>query len=274
MSNVTMTRARVEEESDTPAISYVDWAAVVAGALISTAIFITMTTFGTGIGLSLTSPYLGEGASAKAAAIAVGIWTLWVVISSFLAGGYIAGRMRHRTYDATEHESEIRNGAQGLTSWALATLLGGILTAMLASGVVSHSGGTAPAGGTDHARFVADSLLRTERPGVFDEGLHHEVATVLQTGAYSGKLAAPDRAYLVNLVTQRGTPSSDAERRVDAAVTDIRETANDARKTGVLVAFLSAVALAIGAAASWWAATLGGKHRDENTGFNILTRWS
>ena len=272
MSNVTVARARAEEETDTSATSYVDWAAVVAGALISTAIFVTMTTFGTGIGLSLTSPYLGEGASAKLAAVAVGIWTLWVVISSYLAGGYIAGRMRHRTYDSTEHESEIRNGAHGLTSWALATLLGGILTATVISGVASHSG-TAPAGGTDHARFVADTLLRTERPGVFDEGLHHEVETVLLTGAYTGKLAAPDRAYLVNLVTQRGTPSSDAERRVDAAVTDIRDTANAARKTGVLVAFFTAVALAVGAAAAWWAAALGGKHRDENTGVSILTRW-
>ena len=233
-----------------------------------------MTTFGTGIGLSMTSPYLGEGTSGKTAALAIGSWTLWVVISSYLAGGYIAGRMRHRTYDSTQHESEIRNGAHGLTSWALATLLGGILTAVLASGIAQHSGGTTPAGGTDHARYVADMLLRQERPGAFDEGLHHEVATVLATGAVAGKLAAPDRAYLVNVVTQRGTPSADAERRVDAAVTDVRDTANAARRTGVLVAFFTAVALAVGAAAAWWAATLGGKHRDENTGLSVFTRWS
>ena len=96
---------------------------------------------------------------------------------------------------------------------------------------------------------------------------------MLGTGAVSGKLAAADRAYLVNVVTQRGTPSADAERRVDAAVTDVRDTANATRKTGVLVAFFTAVALALGAAAAWWAATLGGRHRDENTGVSILTRW-
>ena len=272
MSNVTLGRAHAEE-ADAPMASYVDWAAVVAGSLVATAIFITMTTFGTGVGLSLTSPYLGEGASAKTAAVAVGIWTLWVVISSFLAGGYIAGRMRHRSYDSTQHESEIRNGAQGLASWALATLLGGVLTAGLASSVAQHSGHT-PGGGTDHARYVADTLLRPERAGAFDEGTHREVATVLATGAVSGKLTPADRTYLVNMVAQRGTPAADAERRVDAAVTDVRDTANAARKTGVLVAFFTAVALALGAAAAWWAAALGGKHRDENTGFSILTRWS
>src|SRR5688500_10933283 len=83
---------------------YVDWCAIAAGAMMATAVAIVLFTFGTAIGLSMVSPYEGEGASRAAYFATLALWTLWVIVSSFMAGGYLAGRLRRRVGDATEHE--------------------------------------------------------------------------------------------------------------------------------------------------------------------------
>jgi hypothetical protein len=270
MSDISMREAAVATGGESR--PYVDWAAVVAGAVVATAIFVTLTTFGSAIGLSITSPYMGAGTAAKAMAIAVAIWTLWVVISSCLVGGYIAGRLRHRSYDANAHESRVRQGAQGLTAWALTALLGGILlsTAVGALTPKSNMPGASTLMTADHAPYDAESLLRGGAPTGVDD-----VAAILRTGAYGGRLAADDRAYLVKLVaTRTGASQGDAEARVDAAVADVRSAADTARKVGILVAFLTAAALALGAAGAWYAAILGGQHRDADMGLSLFTRWS
>jgi len=75
------------------------------------AVALVLLTFGSAVGLSLTSPFQGEGVSAAGFAIAVGLWFVWVQVSSFMAGGYLAGRMRRRLWIGTEHEVEVRDGA-------------------------------------------------------------------------------------------------------------------------------------------------------------------
>ena len=84
--------------------AYVDWPAILAGALLSAAFAFVLVTFGSAIGLSVASPYSGEGWSRTGFVIATGLWTLWVIVSSLMAGGYLAGRMRRRIADVTDHE--------------------------------------------------------------------------------------------------------------------------------------------------------------------------
>jgi hypothetical protein len=72
--------------------SYVDWAAIIAGAVLATAISLVLLTFGSAIGLSMASLEPGSGVSLFWMAIVAALWLLWVQISSFLAGGYITGR--------------------------------------------------------------------------------------------------------------------------------------------------------------------------------------
>src|SRR4051812_12452311 len=110
----------------TDSFHYVDWGAIVAGAVLASAISILMFTFGTGIGLSMVSPWEGEGASTTAYFITLALWTLWVVVSSFMAGGYITGRLRRRIGDSTEHESDVRDGSHGLLVWALGLLIAAV----------------------------------------------------------------------------------------------------------------------------------------------------
>jgi hypothetical protein len=87
-----------------------------------------------------------------------------------------------------------------------------------------------------------------------------------------------DRAHLVNACFAPARPAgsgkarSSAERlREDQA--KAKETAETARKTGILLAFLSAATMLIGAVAAWYGATLGGRHRDENVGVSAFSRF-
>src|SRR4051812_50189085 len=83
---------------------YVDWCAVLAGALIACAIFVLLTTFGSAIGLTLTSPYPGSGFSGKVATWVIGIWEIWVAGSAFAIGGFFSGRRWPPLRGATGHQ--------------------------------------------------------------------------------------------------------------------------------------------------------------------------
>jgi len=54
--------------------SYVDWPAIIAGAVVTAAISLVLLTFGSAIGLSLTSAYEGSGISAAGFSIAAALW--------------------------------------------------------------------------------------------------------------------------------------------------------------------------------------------------------
>src|SRR5688572_6913471 len=124
--------------------SYVEWGAVIAGALAASAISFVLLTAGASIGLSLISPYAGESYSKTAASVAV-FWSIAVPILSFLVGGYIAGRMRSAWESATSDEVQFRDGMHGLLVWALSIVAGGLL-AFLAAGAVANSSAQVAAG--------------------------------------------------------------------------------------------------------------------------------
>jgi len=261
-------------------ICYIDWCAVIAGALIACAIFVLLTTFGSAIGLTLTSPYPNSGFSGRVATWVVGIWEIWVAVSAFAVGGYFAGRLRRSIPDATEHEVDVRDSAHGLVVWAIAALLGTwVITTTardIAATVKNGPDRTPIAGKADPARYSADVLLRTAspQPGNYDEPLHREVASVLAAYATGINPTQEDLLYLTR-VTQAhaGISQADAEPRVSRAVAQVRDNANSARRTGIMVAFLAAASLAIGAAAAWLAAGVGGRHRDEGIDASDMFRW-
>src|SRR5947209_6809948 len=226
MSDISGIRSRPAVAGEwAPFHCYVDWCAVIAGALIACAIFVLLTTFGTAIGLTLTSPYPGSGFSGKVATWVIGIWEIWVAVSAFAVGGYFAGRLRHRVPDATEHEADVRDSAHGLVVWAIAALLGTWIVTMtakdLAHAVGSGSDRNPIAGKADPARYAADVLLRSDRPtpGNYDEPLHKEVATVLAAYATGVNMAQEDAAYLTRVTAAHsGVQQGEAEKRVSTAV--------------------------------------------------------
>lgn len=111
--------------------SYIDVPAVLAGALVATALGGLFTTFGAAIGFSTLSAKTGSG-SFDLWMIVTAVWLVLSMVLSFLAGGYIAGRMRRRVDAAASDEVAAHDGINGLVVWALALLL----TAWIAAGVV------------------------------------------------------------------------------------------------------------------------------------------
>ena len=96
-----------------------------------------------------------------------------------------------------------------------------------------------------------------------------------------GTISADDKAYLARLIQARtGLAQPEAEQRIDRVMATLQSAAeaakaaaDKARRIGVIVAFVTAASLVLSAAAAWWAAGLGGRHRDEGTDFSHLVRW-
>jgi hypothetical protein len=123
--------------------------------------------------------------------------------------------------------------------------------------------------------FTIDTMFRgADQTARAADAERREVTRLLTYGLVRGELMPENRAYLVRMVAARtGESTAVAERRIDEAMTDARETADAARRGGIIAAFLSAAALLVGAAAAAWAATLGGKHRDQGTILHAFWRW-
>ncbi|MDB5536139.1 MAG: hypothetical protein JWP26_1935 [Devosia sp.] len=272
--------------------SYVDWPAIFAGILLASAISVVFISFGSAIGLNFLD-FDGEGASPIWIAIAAASWFLWVQISSFMAGGYLTGRLRRRHFDATEHESDVRDGAHGLLVWAGAAVLGtiiaigGIGAAVSTAGNVVATATNAASNAADvsvdpNAYFI-DTLFRSSQPAANGDtsAVRDEAGRIFAQAALGdGTIAADDKTYLANVVAANtGLTPEEASARVDqvaAAVNDARlkaiETARIARNTGIIGAFLIAASLLISAIGAYWAAQKGGNHRDDETVFADVFR--
>lgn len=268
---------------------YVDWGAIAGGAFIAVGISSVFLAFGSALGLSLASFQSGSATSVTGLVIAAGLWLLWVQVSSFAGGGYLAGRMRRRIGDATPHEVEMRDGAHGLLVWAVGVSLGAVVAAWLAmagaSGLATVAGQAAS--NPNAVEYYVDRLMRTDpaapatapdasSTGASDrsQAQSQQVARVLTMSLGATKLDDSDRSFLAREVTARtGLPQAEAEKRVDETVATLKAQADKARRYGILFAFLAAASLLISATAAWWAACTGGRHRDEGVDHSHLTRW-
>ena len=273
--------------------SYVDWPAIFAGAAVAAAISLVLLTFGSALGLSLTSAHEGESASLFWIAVIGGLWLIWVQVSASIAGGYLAGRMRRRHGDSSEYESDIRDGTHGVVVWAIATLAAAVLAysgVMGTAAIVGQTAGAAAsATGTAISQAVdtlgPNDLLvdRTLRgaPGSspIDEGTRGEVGRILLSSITSDEgMTDADRQYLVSVVAERaGISPEEAERRIDEIAAQAAEfeqqaraTADQARPVAMMAAFIAAASLIVSAAAAYFGGTMGGNHRDKQT---VIPGW-
>ena len=275
--------------------SYVDWPAIFAGTVVASAISLVLLAFGSALGLSLTSAYEGSGISAAGFAIAAALWLVWVQVSGFFAGGYLTGRMRRRHHDATEEESDIRDGSHGLAMWGLGVLIGALIafsgvtaavsTATTAASNVAAGAAAAAVGSADEmvgsGELIVDRLLRggaAAPSGANPADQRAEVSRILLSSAGSGTLDPADRQYLVDTVAARaGIPPEEAQQRVDQIYAQAQEleaqaraAADRARKIALIAAFMTAASLLIGGAGAYFGAVLGGNHRDKQV---VLEGW-
>ena len=123
---------------------------------------------GSGLGLTMISPWSSESASLTTIAVSTAVWLVVVQwISSGLAG-YMAGRLRTKWVGVHTDEVFFRDTAHGFLAWALATLLlAGVLGSALSSAVgAGASAVSAVAGARQPARrpMPARQASPTRRP--------------------------------------------------------------------------------------------------------------
>jgi hypothetical protein len=268
--------------------SYVDWPAIIGGIAMASAISLVLLAFGSAVGLSFADFDAGPDVNPIWIAIAAASWLLWVQISSFMVGGYVTGRMRRRSYDASEHESDIRDGVHGLLVWAGALVIGAIIAVGGIGAAVSAVGSAVgtlttaasnvaddAAGAIDPNAYFVDTLFRSA-PGATPaagtlQDFRGEASRIFANGAVTGTVSDPDKAYLAQLVSANtGLGPDEATARVnevmtamDQAKAQAAEAAEEARKWTVLGAFLTAASFLVSAVGAYWAAMKGGNHRDK-----------
>jgi hypothetical protein len=287
--------------------SYVDWPAIIAGIVVASAISLVLLAFGSAVGLSFANFRTFTGVAPVWVAIAAASWLLWVQISSFMAGGYVTGRLRRRFHDATEHESDVRDGIHGLLVWGGALVIGAVIavgglgaavsavgnavgTATTAASNVAQGAAANPAtpgaiGALDPNAYFTDELFRLPAGAVPPAGttvdFRGEAGRILANDAIAGTVSDADKAYLGQLVAQNtGLPADQATARVDQVMTAVNdakakaaEAAENARKMAVVAAFLTAASLLVSGVGAYWAAMKGGRHRDEGTVFADVFRF-
>lgn len=291
MTDVSARAASARPAVPTDGASYLDWTSILAGAVVATAISLVLFAFGGALGLGMVS---ADEASVPGRwlAIAAGLWFVWVVLSANMAGGYLAGRMRRRTGDATADESDTRDGANGLTVWAVATLIGAVLATSGISTVTRSAGAAVStvtqaagsvAGGASGALggqldYFAGLVERGQGTSLGNPEVRSEIGTILARSVREGEVAQSDRDYMVNLVAQAtGAPPEQVSAGVDDALAQFEQArqaaidaAEAARIAGVISGFVVAATLFAAAAAAYMAAVAGGNHRDENVAFRTL----
>jgi hypothetical protein len=252
------------------ATSFVQWGAVIAGALVAAAVSLILITFGASIGMSIVSSTPTWRDSSSALAVASGIYLLLTALVSFGVGGYVAGRLRERwNLSAPSEVIEFRDGTHGVVAWAIAVVVTGLVLAATAASLASKAVGptTSPASTTGEPIFAydVDRLFRADR--------HPTNADLTYTRAEAGRIllaasgrqgiSSDDRAYLVRLVeANTGVAAPEAERRVDSVITAATDAVHKARRSAVVLGFSTAASLLLGAAVAWYAACAGGRHRD------------
>jgi hypothetical protein len=261
--------------------SFVQWSAVVAGALVAAALSLVLISFGSAIGLAILSSSPTWRDASPALAVGSGLFLLLTALVSFGLGGYLAGRLRERWSTTVPSDAvEFRDGVHGLLAWAIAAVISGLVIAASLAGVASKAvePATSPAATTGEPliAYELDRLFRAERhpPQADLTYSRAEAGRILLAATGRQGITPDDRTYLARLVAATtGIAQPDAERRVDMAITGATVAVQKARRSAVILGFSTAASLLLGAAAAWYAATLGGRHR-EDVAPALSWRWS
>jgi hypothetical protein len=252
------------------AFSYVNWGAIVAGALTAAALAFVLHSFGVAIGLAVSSTAPTWRDASMVLVALSGLYLVLVAVVAYGAGGYVVGRLRARLSAGPPDEIEFRDGAHGAAAWALATLLTALIAfggaqalTRLAAPSSGPAGASTSVAGENLIAYDLDRLFRGTRSDVNMESTRAEAARILLTASSHRGMLPEDRAELIRLVAARtGLGQPEAERRVNDVIARVRENISRARKSAVILAFSAGAAALLGLAVAWFAACEGGRHRD------------
>ena len=198
--------------------SYVRWTPALVGALAAAALAFVLHAFAAGIGIAFSSTAPTWRDSSMALVLLTGVYLLFVAITSFGVGGYIAGRLRPPV-EASNDEIEFRDGIYGVWVWAIALVLTVLMTWVTAQSLSRLSAPSGPSAqsvaGENIIAYDLDRLFRADkRPQNIDMTYaRSEAARILLTTAGHSGITSDDRAYLVRLTASlTGLPAPEAEK--------------------------------------------------------------
>src|SRR3979409_296339 len=254
----TLTTATEADIVD-PCTSGVSLAAVLAVGIVSGALTLVLLSLGTGLGLSVVSPWGNSGVSATTFKIGTGLYFIVMAMISSAIGGYIAGRLRSKWVGVHTDEVYFRDTAHGFLAWAFASVIGAVLLASPASSLI----GGAASGATQAAANAAqtsgpmygyvDTLLRSDNPSAQASAnpadSRGEMVRLFTTSFRNGgDLNPADRTYVAKVVSARpGLSQADAEKRVTEVSAQVRSDLDKARKAAAHLAMWLTASPFIGA---------------------------
>jgi hypothetical protein len=275
--------------------SGLSWSAIIAGALTAIAVTSIVVALGSGVGLSLASPY-SYSPSGGTLTIMGAVWLVLAQAIGFAVGGYVAGRLRRDPAVLRTAEVKFRDGANGLTVWAIGVAVSTVIIAG-AAGKIGNAVENAADGATNLAAmagqwpsmdYFVDSLLRanpqpaangaaaaTPNETNTQNNATANVATqrdqiyrIMLTALGPNGLSNNDRTYLAQTVSaQTGLSENDAQHRVDDVVNmakqDATQAADAVRKAAAYLSFWTFMSLLFGAVCATMGGMLGGDLRDE-----------
>ena len=241
----------------------VSWPAVFAGAFTMGALTLILGVLGAGIGLSSVSPWPNETTQeSRISAEAI----IWLVVAQLIAssiGGYLAGRLRTKWVSLHTHEVYFRDTAHGFVAWAFALVISTLFFISYATSIAPRP--SAMSTENTPGNYFVDMLFRTDHPAAArtDQPLRNEAGLILANALRHPDTTKQDQAYLANLVVAAtGLSQPEAERRVTETIAADREAADAARKAIAHSLYWLFVAFLIGAFCASYAATIGGRQRD------------
>ncbi|MGM5054810.1 hypothetical protein ACD589_08280 [Rhizobium sp. 814_E9_N1_1] len=278
--------------------SAMTWGPIFGGAAAAIGVTLILLLLGSGVGLTMVSPWSGQSSSLGTVGVTAAIWLVVVQWLSSGLGGYITGRLRTKWAAVRTDEVFFRDTAHGFISWALATIfvagfLASSLTSLAGAGAQAVGSAATAAGSAASSTasvadlptaYFTDALLRPEqaRAGATsdDAAATAEVSRILLNGAAAGQIPDDDKAYLATIVSARtGLSEADARTRVDTVLKRIddakvaaQKAADEARKAASTTALLGALSLLIGAFIAAAAAAFGGSQRDEEEDLIVTSR--
>ena len=204
--------------------SAVSWAAIIAGAVAATAATVILLVLGTGVGLSIVSPWYRAGTSAATVGVSAVVWLVVVQWISSGLGGFLAGRLPTKWVGVHTHEVFFRDTAHGFLAWSLATVAGSLVFASVtASGVGGVAKGTSDvaaasgaaqsgvqnghAGAGDGSAYFVDTMFRSSTNFVDGDKTtpRAEAMRILVRNIQDGRvvLSPADKAYMAQMVVAR-----------------------------------------------------------------------
>jgi hypothetical protein len=218
----------------------ISWAAVIGGAFITAAFWLTLTILGVGLGLCAVSPWYGAGASAKAISAGAIIWLIITQIIASGLGGYLAGRMRTRWATVHTYEVYFRDTAHGLLVWAVAVVIAAAFLGSALSFIVGND-----------TKMYPTTAAWSAMPGTPQGAIPAPPGGDITAPPEGGEtvLGAPGSSRVAPPMPGQPRPLTAAE-------------VDQARKAAAKLSIWLFIALLIGAFCASVAATIGGKERD------------